>query len=70
MKNIQEQLACAKRELELRRRVYPKWVSVKKMTQEKADAEIACMEAIVCTLDRQAALAAVTEEMLGNEKFS
>jgi hypothetical protein len=53
--NHTEQLACAQRELAMRKRVFPRWVqqekmTQEKMTQEKADHEIACMEAIVATL--------------------
>lgn len=42
-----DKLACAKRELAMRRHVYPRWVQVGKMTKQNADHEIACMEAIV-----------------------
>ena len=42
----QEKYDCAVRELAMRRRVYPRWVSLGKMTQEKADREIALMQAI------------------------
>jgi hypothetical protein len=47
---IKEQLDCAKRELAMRERVYPRWVLQEKMDQKKADHEIACMKAIVATL--------------------
>jgi hypothetical protein len=47
---IKEQLDCAKRELSMRERVYPRLVSQEKMSKEKADHEIACMKAIVATL--------------------
>lgn len=50
MKTIAEQIAAAKREVNVRKHVYPNWVAARKMTQEKADHEIACMEAIVETL--------------------
>ena len=50
MKTIKEQLACARRELALRRNVYPGWVARGKMNQQKSDHEIACMESIVETL--------------------
>lgn len=39
--------ACIERELKMRRRVYPRWVSDNRMTQAKADEEIAVMEAIL-----------------------
>lgn len=44
------QLAAARRELAMRRNVYPKWVAGGRMTQLKAHAEIAAMAAIVETL--------------------
>jgi hypothetical protein len=47
---IGEQIACAERELALRRAAYPRFVANKRMTQDKADHEIAAMEAIVDTL--------------------
>lgn len=47
MKTTTEKLACAKRELGMRRRVYPSRIENNHMTQQKADHEIACMEAIV-----------------------
>lgn len=47
---IQQQHQAAERELNLRRRVYPRWVVAKRMSQAKADEEIANMEAIVETL--------------------
>lgn len=40
----------------MRRRVYPRWVSAQRMTQAAADHEIACMEAIVATLEAMAPL--------------
>lgn len=48
---ITDQLASAKRELRMRRRVYPQWVASKRLHQDTADHEIACMEAIVATLE-------------------
>lgn len=43
----QNKLECAKRELAMRMRVYPKWVDSGRMSQDKADHEIAVMAAIV-----------------------
>jgi hypothetical protein len=48
--SIEDQVRAAEREAALRRRVYPRWVGDGKMTQAKADAEIAAMEAIIETL--------------------
>lgn len=47
---LDAQIAAAEREIAMRRRVYPNWVAAKKMSQAKADAEIAAMEAIRDTL--------------------
>ena len=43
---------CARRELAMRRRVYPRWVATKQMTQDKADREIAMMRAIAERMER------------------
>lgn len=52
MVTISEQLACAKREVGMRKRVYGRWVEAGRMTQAKADAETAAMEAIVATREQ------------------
>lgn len=41
-----EKREAVEREVGMRRRVYPRWVELRRMTQEKADREIAIMEAI------------------------
>ncbi len=51
---LADQIACARRELALRRSVYPKWVRAGRMKQEEADREIVRMEAIVATLSAMA----------------
>lgn len=48
---LEKQIEAVAREILMRRRVYPRWVAAKKMTQEKADYEIAAMEAVLVTLD-------------------
>lgn len=48
---IKDLITCAKREVGQRRRVYARLVTQGKMSQEKADWEIACMEAIVRRLE-------------------
>lgn len=48
---IVAQVACAKRELALRKAVYPKRVSAGSMKQAEADKETAGMAAIVATLE-------------------
>ena len=39
-------VACVERELRLRVRVYPRWVLAKRLSQEKAAAEIRLMETL------------------------
>lgn len=50
---LADQIACVKREIAMRRHVYPRWVEQQRMTQAKADAEIAAMEAVLDTLKRE-----------------
>lgn len=45
--SIAYKLACAKCELEMRKRVYPRLTETGKMTSDKAAHEIAVMQAIV-----------------------
>jgi hypothetical protein len=42
-----DMVRCVQRELALRRAAYPRRVDHKRMTQEKADHELAAMEAIL-----------------------
>ena len=60
---ITDQLAAAKRELELRRRVYPKWVREGRMQPQKAADETESMAAIVETLQKLQYLDEVSESM-------
>ena len=48
---LPRQIECVDRELMFRRRCYPRWVKDGKMTQAKADTEIACMDAVRKTLE-------------------
>jgi hypothetical protein len=45
--NLDDQIACAAREVNMRKKVYPRWVSTGKMKQEEAEREIAVMESIL-----------------------
>jgi hypothetical protein len=47
---LDEQITCVRRELAFRATFYPKWVRAGRMTQEKADHEIACMQSVYDTL--------------------
>lgn len=51
MKTIEEQIKCVKREIAMRKRVYPKWVKYNRMKQEEADHEITCMESVLKTME-------------------
>lgn len=48
--SIEKQIAAINREIRYREFLYPKWVSTGKMTQQKADYQIAVMKAILKTL--------------------
>lgn len=48
---VDSQIASVNREITLRRRVYPKWVADGRMSQRKADDEIAAMTAVVASLE-------------------
>lgn len=49
--SIDRQIAAVKREIKLRRMVYPERVARERMTQAKADEEIAVMQAVLATLE-------------------
>lgn len=48
--NINQQIKTVQREIAMRKRVYPRWVSQGKMTKAKAEHEIKAMEAVHQTL--------------------
>lgn len=50
---IAELAKCARREAAMRQRVYPRWVASGKMTQQQAEHETACMDAIAKMLTEQ-----------------
>ena len=47
---LNRQIACVKREVSMRRRVYPRWVENGKMTQRESDRQLEAMEAVQATL--------------------
>lgn len=54
MISLEDQIKCVEREIALRKRVYPRWIAAGKMTNEKANDEIARMQAVresLITLD-------------------
>lgn len=48
-------LAEVEREIALRRRVYPGWVAKRQLTQERAERQIAVLEAVAALLAREGA---------------
>jgi hypothetical protein len=48
---LADQIACVRREIGMRERVYPKWVDAGRMKQDAADRELAAMRAVLVTLD-------------------
>ena len=49
--SLDEQIACARREVKMRQSMYPKWVSLRRMAAHTAEIELGKMQAIVETLE-------------------
>jgi len=49
---IDDQIACVLREIRMRERVYPRWIAAGKLSAEKSATELACMNAVLATLQR------------------
>ena len=64
---IEQQIAAVAREIAMRKNVYPKWVANGRMKQEKAEHEIAAMEAVIETIKRHRAALAVVKEQAEDE---
>jgi hypothetical protein len=47
--SLADQIACVRREIAMRERVYPKWVSAGRMKAEAAKRELDAMRAILGT---------------------
>lgn len=47
---LEEQIRGVMREIAMRKSCYPKWIEQRRLTQAKADHEIAVMEAVLRTL--------------------
>lgn len=63
MKTLTEQLACVRRELAVRKNVYPAWVRTGRMAKEKAHHEIECMASVVETIEKMKNLEEVSNEI-------
>jgi len=48
---LSEQIECVQREINMRHRVYPRWVEIGRITQAHADHQIAAMSAVLATLE-------------------
>jgi len=51
MTTLKEQIECVERELEKRRRLYPRWIREGKLNELKATREIESMNAVLGTLN-------------------
>jgi hypothetical protein len=51
--DLQDMIATVRRELHLRKAVYPRWVGDGKMQQSRADREIEVMQAVLDYLTKQ-----------------
>jgi hypothetical protein len=49
---LDEQIRCVRREIAVRKNVYPKWTKSGRMKPEVADYEISCMQAVHDTLTK------------------
>ena len=51
MTSLQDQIACVKREIGMRERVYPRFVQKGTMNPDKAERELATMRDVLTTLE-------------------
>lgn len=49
---LDDQVACVRREIRMRESAYPKWIQIGRMTQAQADRELNTMRAVLATLER------------------
>lgn len=63
MKSLTEQLACARRELAMRKNVYARRVGEGRMRGDQANHETECLAGIVATLEKAVLLEEVSNEM-------
>ena len=48
---LRAQIACVRREITMRERVYPRWVDSGRMSSDLAEHELAAMRAVLATLE-------------------
>lgn len=63
--SLDQQLECIDRELTMRRRVYAAWVRDRRMTQDKADYEIGCMQEVRETVRKARQVGMMTSSLTG-----
>lgn len=51
---VEDLIKSVDREIAMRRRVYPRWVENRRMTEAQSKHEIACMERVKTILEREA----------------
>jgi hypothetical protein len=68
MKSLKEQLNSARRERAMRIGVYPREVKAGRMKQAVADHELACIEAIIATLEKMLWLEEASTDMIQRER--
>ena len=54
MISLDQQIACVRREIGMRERVYPKFIQSHRMGQDQADYEMRAMKAVLATLEKLA----------------
>lgn len=54
MTTLADEIACVRREVGMRERVYPRWVQLGRMSQTQADKETVAMKAVLTRLERLA----------------
>ena len=65
MITLADEIACIRRELAMRRRVYPNWVKTGRMKAAEADTELARMQAVLTRLETLQAFEESTREVQG-----
>ena len=53
--SLAEQIASVEREIRMRERAYPRWIEQRRMIAKTAEHEIACMRAVLASLQQIAA---------------
>lgn len=48
---LEQQIACVKREISMRERVYPRWILAGKLSEGKAEFELEAMKAVLASLE-------------------